>query len=147
MIAVNAQKCKFDIRFSQKPKQNSNSLVIPVIIENVKTYALLDIGSTCSLVTPIFFKSFGSSISFAKLTGTIQLAIYIPSLIELAKPCSMFSIIKSILNTHSRSSLSFLMKMYPFALVLIFYPGWTQVLQVLPVFTLITLALKSLRSI
>lgn len=57
MIAANAQKCKFYIRFSQKLKQNSNSLVIPAIIESIKTYALIDTGSTCYLVTPAFFKS------------------------------------------------------------------------------------------
>ncbi|KAF7720444.1 hypothetical protein EC973_008684, partial [Apophysomyces ossiformis] len=66
LIAANAQKCKFDAQFSEMPKQKSNSLILPVIIENVKTYALLDTGSTCSLVTPEFFESFGSSVSFTK---------------------------------------------------------------------------------
>ncbi|ORE05975.1 hypothetical protein BCV72DRAFT_130850 [Rhizopus microsporus var. microsporus] len=125
MIAANAQKCKFDIRFSQKLKQNSNSLVIPAIIENIKTYALLDTGSTCSLVTPTFFKYFGSALSFAKSIGTIQLAHTDSKFDRIGQNILYVFYNKSILNTHSISSLSFLMKMYPFVLVLIFYPGWT----------------------
>ncbi|KAI9485498.1 MAG: hypothetical protein EXX96DRAFT_645442 [Benjaminiella poitrasii] len=74
LVAANAQKCKFDKQFSIAPKQTSKSIILPVIIENVKIYALLDTGATCSCISPSFFNSFGSSVSYTKNTGKVQLA-------------------------------------------------------------------------
>lgn len=35
MIAAHAQNCKYDVQFSSVPKQKSNSILLPVIVENI----------------------------------------------------------------------------------------------------------------
>jgi hypothetical protein len=73
LVAAQAQACKYHKRFSLPPRQISNSLFVPAIIENITTYSLIDSGSSFSMVTPEFFNSLVPPIPLVKQEGTIQL--------------------------------------------------------------------------
>ncbi|GAA5806142.1 hypothetical protein HPULCUR_011672, partial [Helicostylum pulchrum] len=70
-IAEQAQLCKFHEIYSVPPDNRTNMLVLPVIIENIKTYAILDTGSTFSIISPSFASAINATIT--PTSGTIQL--------------------------------------------------------------------------
>ncbi|KAI8062069.1 hypothetical protein BDF21DRAFT_467193 [Thamnidium elegans] len=70
-IAEQAQLCKYHEIYSVPPDNKSNMLVLPVIIENIKTYAILDTGSTFSIITPSFASAINATIT--PTSGNIQL--------------------------------------------------------------------------
>jgi hypothetical protein len=70
-ISTQAQQCKYHEIYSIPPENKSNMLTLPVIIENIKTYAILDTGSTFSIVSPSFAAAINATIT--PVTGTIQL--------------------------------------------------------------------------
>lgn len=72
MVAQQAQLCKYN-EYSQLPSHKSNSILIPVILENIKTFAVVDTGASFSIVSPEFVKSLGSSVVVFPSTGNIQL--------------------------------------------------------------------------
>lgn len=70
-IAEQAQKCKFHEIYSVPPDNKSNMLILPVIIENIQTYAILDTGSTFSIISPSFASAINATIT--PTSGNIQL--------------------------------------------------------------------------
>jgi hypothetical protein len=72
-VILQDEACKYHKRFSLPPKKKSNSLFVPVIIENITTYSLIDSGSSFSMITPEFFNSLVPPIPLVKQEGTIQL--------------------------------------------------------------------------
>ncbi|KAI9347915.1 hypothetical protein BD770DRAFT_395597, partial [Pilaira anomala] len=54
MIAYHAQQCKFHNIYSMPPSNKSNMIIVPIVIENIKTYAILDTGATISIISPSF---------------------------------------------------------------------------------------------
>ena len=58
-VAKQVQLCKSHSIFSEPPKHKSNMITLPIILENIKTYAMLDSGSTTSMVSPKFVSSLG----------------------------------------------------------------------------------------
>ena len=71
MLSQQAQACKFHEVFSIPPSNKSNMIIIPVVIENIKTYAMLDTGSTFSSLTPEFASAIKAKITPA--SGVVQL--------------------------------------------------------------------------
>ena len=69
MIAQQSQLCKYN-KYSQLPSHKSNSILIPVIIENVKTFAVIDTGASFSIVSPEFVSSLGFSFSLDEPSAT-----------------------------------------------------------------------------
>ena len=72
MNAQQAQLCKYN-KYSQLPPHKSNSILIPVIIESIKTFAVIDTGASFSIVSPSFVKFLGSSVAVLPSAGQIQL--------------------------------------------------------------------------
>ncbi|KAI9476436.1 MAG: hypothetical protein EXX96DRAFT_457451, partial [Benjaminiella poitrasii] len=70
VVAYNAQDCKSN-GFSNLPLHQSNSLLLPCIIEKVKVCAVLDTGCTFSICSPAFARSLGAKIT--PVDGIIQL--------------------------------------------------------------------------
>jgi hypothetical protein len=68
--AMMAQLCKSN-EFSNLPKQRSNAILLPIVVENVRIYAYLDTGCTFSICSPRFFRSLG--VGFTPSSGTVQL--------------------------------------------------------------------------
>jgi transposase InsO family protein len=68
--AVQAQLCKSNI-FSNLPKQRSNAILLPIVVQNIRVYAYLDTGCTFSICSPRFFRSLG--VGFTPSSGTVQL--------------------------------------------------------------------------
>lgn len=71
-IATQAQLCKSN-EFSNIPTHKSNSILIPLVVENVKVFGILDTGCTFSIISPRFFKSLGNTVGFTPKDGTVQL--------------------------------------------------------------------------
>ncbi|KAI8966917.1 hypothetical protein BDB01DRAFT_857440 [Pilobolus umbonatus] len=71
-VAQQAQLCKYN-NFSQLPQHKSNSILIPVILNNIKTFAIIDTGASFSIVSPFFVRSLGSSVVVSPSVGNIQL--------------------------------------------------------------------------
>ncbi|KAI8635774.1 hypothetical protein BD408DRAFT_407654 [Parasitella parasitica] len=71
MVAIEAQKCKIN-EYSNLPVNKSNSLLIPLIVEQVKVYGVLDTGCTFSICAPQFAESLGVAINYA-VDGNVQL--------------------------------------------------------------------------
>ena len=69
-FTMNAQRCKFN-EFSHFPSHMSHAILLPVVIENVATYAFLDSGSDFSIVHPLFFASLSAPL--VPMDGDIQL--------------------------------------------------------------------------
>lgn len=72
MVAQQSQLCTYN-QYSQLPSHKSNSILIPVILENTKTFAVVDTGASFSIVSPDFVKSLGSSVVVFPSSGSIQL--------------------------------------------------------------------------
>ncbi|KAI7884993.1 uncharacterized protein EV154DRAFT_567822 [Mucor mucedo] len=72
-IARRAQQCKFHTEFSLPPDNKSNMIIIPVIIQNIRTYAIIDTGATFSMIFPSFASFLGDSVSIHPSLGTVQL--------------------------------------------------------------------------
>jgi hypothetical protein len=68
--AMMAQLCKSN-EFLNLPKQRSNSILLPIVVENVRIYAYLDTRYTFSICSPRFFRSLG--VGFTPSSGTVQL--------------------------------------------------------------------------
>lgn len=73
MLDAQAQECKYHNEFSLLPENKSNMIIFPIIIENIKTYAILDTGATFSMISPAFASFLGDSVEILPATGTIQL--------------------------------------------------------------------------
>ncbi|KAI9475475.1 MAG: hypothetical protein EXX96DRAFT_267920 [Benjaminiella poitrasii] len=72
-IALQARFCKYN-EFSHLPERKSNSILIPIIVENVQTFGLVHTGATFSIISPSFFRSLESKVPFTShVGGTIQL--------------------------------------------------------------------------
>lgn len=48
-------------------------IIIPITIETIKTYAIVDTGATFSMVSPEFASFLGNSVKIVPTTGSIQL--------------------------------------------------------------------------
>ncbi|KAI7864874.1 uncharacterized protein EV154DRAFT_584816 [Mucor mucedo] len=72
-LALWAQQCKFHSVFSLPPDNKSNMIIIPVIIQNIRTYAIIDTGATFSMISPSFASFLGDSIVITPSSGTVQL--------------------------------------------------------------------------
>jgi transposase InsO family protein len=72
MIAAQAQLCKSN-EFSNFPSLKSNNILVPLVVEHVKTFGVLDTGSSFSIISPRFFKSLGNKVDFTPMDGTVQL--------------------------------------------------------------------------
>ncbi|GAA5802206.1 hypothetical protein HPULCUR_007668 [Helicostylum pulchrum] len=46
IMDIQAQNCKYHNVFSSLPENKSNMIIIPIIIQNIKTYAIVDTGAT-----------------------------------------------------------------------------------------------------
>jgi len=76
MHAMNAQECKFDVKFSAAPAMSSNSICVPLVVQNVLCFGLVDSGATFSCVTKEFFTYLGGPPSLAtykSASGVVQL--------------------------------------------------------------------------
>ena len=73
MIALQAQQCKYHNIYSVPPANKSNMIIVPIVIENIKTYAILDTGATFSIISPAFAAVLGDSIKLQPSNGTISL--------------------------------------------------------------------------
>ena len=72
-IARQAQQCKFHPIFSLPPDNKSNMIIIPIIIQSIRTYAIIDTGATFSMISPSFVSFLGTSVQVLPSLGTIQL--------------------------------------------------------------------------
>ncbi|KAK4511091.1 18S rRNA pseudouridine methyltransferase [Mucor velutinosus] len=56
-----AQQCKFDARFSAPPTMTTNAICVPIVVQNVICFGLVDTGATFSCVTDKFFQFLGGT--------------------------------------------------------------------------------------
>ncbi|KAL9536458.1 hypothetical protein MBANPS3_012638, partial [Mucor bainieri] len=56
-----AQQCKFDAKFSAPPTMTSNAICVPIVVQNVICFGLVDTGATFSCITDEFFHSLGGA--------------------------------------------------------------------------------------
>ncbi|CEP08563.1 hypothetical protein, partial, partial [Parasitella parasitica] len=56
-----AQECKFDAVFSAPPTMRSNSIFVPLVVQNVVCFGLVDTGATFSCITDEFFQFLGGT--------------------------------------------------------------------------------------
>ncbi|KAL9537369.1 hypothetical protein PS6_011749 [Mucor atramentarius] len=84
MHAMNAQECKFDVKFSAAPAMTCNSICVPLVIQNVLCFGLVDSGATFSCVTKEFFTYLGgpSLATYKSASGVVQLLGHIDSSIS-----------------------------------------------------------------
>ncbi|KAI8635852.1 hypothetical protein BD408DRAFT_125695 [Parasitella parasitica] len=75
ITALNAQDCKFDVRFSAAPAMKTNCICVPIVVQNVLCFGLVDSGATFSCITNEFFTFLGgqSISSFKPDSGIVQL--------------------------------------------------------------------------
>ncbi|KAI8645021.1 hypothetical protein BD408DRAFT_96870 [Parasitella parasitica] len=59
ITALNAQDCKFDVRFSAAPAMKTNCICVPIVVQNVLCFGLVDSGATFSCITNEFFTFLG----------------------------------------------------------------------------------------
>jgi hypothetical protein len=73
--ALNAQECKFDVKFSAAPTMSSNSICVPIVVQNVLCFGLVDSGATFSCVTKEFFEFLGGELihTYKPASGVVQL--------------------------------------------------------------------------
>ncbi|CEP16403.1 hypothetical protein [Parasitella parasitica] len=62
-LAMNmaAQECKFDAVFSAPPTMRSNSICVPLVVQNVVCFGFVDTGATFSCITNDFFQFLGGT--------------------------------------------------------------------------------------
>jgi hypothetical protein len=72
---MNAQECKFDVKFSAAPAMSSNSICVPLVVQNVLWFGLVDSGGIFSCVTKEFFTYLGgpSLATYKSASGVVQL--------------------------------------------------------------------------
>jgi transposase InsO family protein len=56
-----AQECKFDAVFSAPPTMSTNSICVPIVVQDVICFGLVDTGATFSCITNEFFQFLGGS--------------------------------------------------------------------------------------
>jgi len=56
-----AQQCKFDATFSAPPTMTTNAICVPIVVQNVICFGLVDTGATFSCVTDEFFQFLGGT--------------------------------------------------------------------------------------
>jgi hypothetical protein len=56
-----AQQCKFDAVFSAPPTMRSNSICVPIVVQNIICFGLVDTGATFSCITDEFFQFLGGT--------------------------------------------------------------------------------------
>jgi hypothetical protein len=59
LMNLSAQACKFDAVFSAPPTMRSNYICVPLVVQNVVCFGIVDTGSTFSCITNEFFESLG----------------------------------------------------------------------------------------
>ncbi|CAO3643495.1 unnamed protein product [Mucor fragilis] len=59
LMNLSAQACKFDAVFSAPPIMRSNYICVPLVVQNVVCFGIVDTGSTFSCITNEFFESLG----------------------------------------------------------------------------------------
>ena len=59
LMNLSAQACKFDAVFSAPPTMRSNSICVPLVVQNVVCFGIVDTGATFSCITNEFFDSLG----------------------------------------------------------------------------------------
>lgn len=79
MINLSAQQCKFDIVFSAKPAmQSKSSICVPLLVQNVVCFGLVDTDATFSCITNEIFTYLGgtnlSGFEVAEDRSVVQLA-------------------------------------------------------------------------
>ncbi|KAL9536773.1 hypothetical protein PS6_011817, partial [Mucor atramentarius] len=59
LLNMAAQECKFDAVFSAPPTMRSNSICVPILVQNVVCFGIVDTGATFSCITNEFFDYLG----------------------------------------------------------------------------------------
>ncbi|KAG2192539.1 hypothetical protein INT47_011652 [Mucor saturninus] len=72
-MALWAQQCKFYSVFSLPLDNKCKKIIVPVIIQNTRTYAIIDTGAIFSMISPSFVSFLGDSITITPSSGTVQL--------------------------------------------------------------------------
>ncbi|KAK4518183.1 uncharacterized protein ATC70_001534 [Mucor velutinosus] len=75
---LSAQECKFDAVFSAPPTLRSNAICVPIVVQNVICFGIVDTGATFSCITDEFFDHLGgrthSGFEAAAADSIVQLA-------------------------------------------------------------------------
>ncbi|KAK4514847.1 uncharacterized protein ATC70_002452 [Mucor velutinosus] len=75
---LSAQECKFDAVFSAPPTLRSNAICVPIVVQNVICFGIVDTGATFSCITDEFFDHLGgrthSGFEAAAADSVVQLA-------------------------------------------------------------------------
>jgi hypothetical protein len=78
IVNMSAQQCKFDAVFSAPPTMRSNSICVPLVVQNVVCFGLVDTGATFSCITNEFFDYLGGTkhprFNVAEVGSCVQLA-------------------------------------------------------------------------
>jgi transposase InsO family protein len=73
-VAKQAQRCKYHNVFSVPPSNKSNCIIIPIVLQNIRTYAMIDTGANFSMCTPEFAAAVADTAPTTSATsGQIQL--------------------------------------------------------------------------
>ncbi|CEP09799.1 hypothetical protein [Parasitella parasitica] len=75
VMAMNAQDCKFDVKFNAAPAMKTNCICVPIVVQNVSCFGLVDSGATFSCITNelFMFLSGQSFASFKPSNDVVQL--------------------------------------------------------------------------
>ncbi|KAL9539175.1 hypothetical protein MBANPS3_010418 [Mucor bainieri] len=68
---MSAQECKFEVVFSSLPTLRSNSICVPLVVQNVVCFGIVDTGATFSCIPDEFFAFLGGT---AANDSVVQLA-------------------------------------------------------------------------